>query len=130
MRKADNLLPSYAVMKSGNLNFLEPSGPVTGLLYLFLQQNFGASAVQSLFTKPSNFSFSSSSHTTVMSVFKFTVDHLLLFPDITIYKSFISNTLQYNYPRQYIYTHILGLVISSVTTFVLSKAGDNEAGGL
>jgi hypothetical protein len=22
-------------MKSGNLNFLEPSGPVTGMLYLF-----------------------------------------------------------------------------------------------
>ena len=29
MRKADNLLPSSAVVtKSGNLNFLEPSGPV------------------------------------------------------------------------------------------------------
>ena len=29
MRKADNLPPSCAVvMKSGNLNFLEPSGPV------------------------------------------------------------------------------------------------------
>ena len=39
MGKADNLPPSCAVvMKSGNLNFLEPSGPlrpVTGLLYLF-----------------------------------------------------------------------------------------------
>ena len=36
MRKADNLSPSCAVVtKSGNLNFLEPSGPVTGLLYLF-----------------------------------------------------------------------------------------------
>ena len=29
MRKADNLQPSCAVVtKSGNLNFLEPSGPV------------------------------------------------------------------------------------------------------
>ena len=29
MRKADNLTPSCAVvMKSGNLKFLEPSGPV------------------------------------------------------------------------------------------------------
>ena len=29
MHKADNLLPSCAVvMKSGNLNFLEPSGPL------------------------------------------------------------------------------------------------------
>ena len=29
MRKADNLPPSCAVVtKSGNLNFLEPSGPV------------------------------------------------------------------------------------------------------
>ena len=29
MRKADNLPPSCAVvMKSGNLNFLEPSGPL------------------------------------------------------------------------------------------------------
>jgi hypothetical protein len=29
VRKADNLLPSCAVVtKSGNLNFLEPSGPV------------------------------------------------------------------------------------------------------
>ena len=29
MRKADNLPPSYAVVtKSGNINFLEPSGPV------------------------------------------------------------------------------------------------------
>ena len=40
MRKADNLPPSCAiVMKSGNLNFLEPSGhlgPVTGLIYLNL----------------------------------------------------------------------------------------------
>ena len=37
MRKADNLPPSCAiVMKSGNLNFLEPSGPVMGLLYLYL----------------------------------------------------------------------------------------------
>ena len=36
MRKADNLPPSCAIAtKSGNLNFLEPSGPVTGLLYLF-----------------------------------------------------------------------------------------------
>ena len=39
MRKADNLPPSCAVvMKSGNLNFLEPSGhlgPVMGLLYLY-----------------------------------------------------------------------------------------------
>ena len=36
MRKADNLPPSCAVvMKSGELNFLEPSGPVTGLLYLY-----------------------------------------------------------------------------------------------
>ena len=40
MRKADNLPPSCAVVtKSGNLNFLEPSGPVqarngTALLYL------------------------------------------------------------------------------------------------
>jgi len=37
VRKADNLPPSCAVVtKSGNLNFLEPSGPVTGLLYLYL----------------------------------------------------------------------------------------------
>ena len=28
MRKADNLPPSCVVTKSGNLNFLEPSGPV------------------------------------------------------------------------------------------------------
>ena len=29
MRKTDNLPPSYAVVtKSGNLNFLEPSGPL------------------------------------------------------------------------------------------------------
>ena len=29
VRKADNLLPSYAaVTKSGSLNFLEPSGPL------------------------------------------------------------------------------------------------------
>ena len=40
MRKADNLPPSCAiVMKSGNLNFLEPSGPLqacngTDLLFL------------------------------------------------------------------------------------------------
>ena len=32
MRKADNLPPSSAfVTKSGNLNFLEPSGPIMGL---------------------------------------------------------------------------------------------------
>jgi len=37
VRKADNLPLSCAVVtKSGNLNFLEPSGPVTGLLYLYL----------------------------------------------------------------------------------------------
>jgi len=40
VRKADNLSPSCAfVTKSGNLNFLEPSGhlePVTGLLNLYL----------------------------------------------------------------------------------------------
>jgi len=40
VRKADNLRPSCAVVtKSGNLNFFEPlgpSGPVTGLLYLYL----------------------------------------------------------------------------------------------
>jgi hypothetical protein len=50
-----------------------------------------------------------------MSIFKFTDslwsvigDNLLLFSDITFYKSFISNTLQYNYPKQniYIYTYI------------------------
>jgi len=34
VRKTDNLPPSCVVTKSGNLNFLEPSGPVTGLLYL------------------------------------------------------------------------------------------------
>ena len=35
MRKADNLPPSCVVVtKSGNPNFLEPSGPVTGLIYL------------------------------------------------------------------------------------------------
>ena len=34
MRKADNLPPSCAVVtKSTNLNFLEPSGPVMGLLF-------------------------------------------------------------------------------------------------
>ena len=40
MRKADNLPPYRAVvMKSGRLNFLEPSGPaqpVVGELYLYL----------------------------------------------------------------------------------------------
>jgi len=38
VRKDDNLPPSYAfVTKFGNLNFLEPpSGPVMGLLYLYL----------------------------------------------------------------------------------------------
>ena len=37
MRKADNLPPSCTVvMKSRNLNFLEPSGLVTGLIYLYL----------------------------------------------------------------------------------------------
>jgi hypothetical protein len=37
VRKADNLLPYCAVVtKCGNLNFLEPSGPVTGLIYLYL----------------------------------------------------------------------------------------------
>jgi len=37
VHKADNLPPSCGdVKKSGNLNFLEPSGPVTGLLYLFI----------------------------------------------------------------------------------------------
>ena len=36
MLKADNLPPPCAaVTKSENLNFLEPSGPITGLLYLF-----------------------------------------------------------------------------------------------
>jgi len=36
VRKADNLPTSCAVVtQSGNLNFLEPSGPVTGLIYLF-----------------------------------------------------------------------------------------------
>ena len=36
MRKADNLPPFCAVVvKSGSLNFLEPSGPVMGPLYLF-----------------------------------------------------------------------------------------------
>jgi len=40
VRKADNLpLSSAVVTKSGNLNFLEPSGPVTGLLYLFYSEN-------------------------------------------------------------------------------------------
>ena len=35
MRKADNLPPSCAVVtKSGNINFLEPSGPVMGVNYL------------------------------------------------------------------------------------------------
>jgi len=34
VRKADNLPPSCAVVtKSKNLNCLEPSGPVTGLVY-------------------------------------------------------------------------------------------------
>ena len=33
MREADNL--TLNVMKSGSLNLLEPSGPVTGLLYLY-----------------------------------------------------------------------------------------------
>ena len=28
MRKADNLPPSCVIMKSENLNFLEPSGPL------------------------------------------------------------------------------------------------------
>jgi hypothetical protein len=33
MRKADKIPQLYAVvMKSGNLNFMEPSGPITGLL--------------------------------------------------------------------------------------------------
>ena len=37
MRKADNLPPYRAVvMKSGSLNFLEPSGPVMGELYFTL----------------------------------------------------------------------------------------------
>jgi len=39
VRKADNL--TTVVMKSGNLNFLEPSGPlrrVTGLIYLIMQK--------------------------------------------------------------------------------------------
>ena len=37
MHKADNLPPSCAVVtKSGNLNFVEPSGPLTGLIYLYL----------------------------------------------------------------------------------------------
>ena len=44
MRKADNLPPSCAVvMKSGNLNFLEPSGhlgPVMGMIYLFIQKYY------------------------------------------------------------------------------------------
>ena len=35
MRRDDNLSPSCAVVtKSENLNFLEPCGPVTGLIYL------------------------------------------------------------------------------------------------
>ena len=41
MRKADNLPPSCAVVTNyGNLNFLEPFGPVqavTGLLYLYME---------------------------------------------------------------------------------------------
>ena len=42
MRKADNLLPSCAIVtKSGNLSFLGPSGPVTELLYLYLLDNLG-----------------------------------------------------------------------------------------
>jgi len=41
VRKADNLPPSYTVvMKSGSLNFLEPSGPVMELLYFFLDYNY------------------------------------------------------------------------------------------
>jgi len=43
VRKTDNLPPSFTVVKkSGNLNFLEmsgPSGPLTGLLYLY-RSNF------------------------------------------------------------------------------------------
>ena len=38
MRKADDLPPSCAVVtKSGNLNIVEPSGPVMGFLYLFTE---------------------------------------------------------------------------------------------
>ena len=46
VRKADNLPPSCAVVtKSGNLNFLEPSGPLracngTALPCLFVQTSF------------------------------------------------------------------------------------------
>jgi len=37
VRKAVNLTTIWAVVtKSGNFNFLEPSGPVKGLLYLYL----------------------------------------------------------------------------------------------
>ena len=43
MREADNLPPYCAVVKkSGNLNFLDPSGParpVTGVLYIYLYLN-------------------------------------------------------------------------------------------
>ena len=50
MRKADNLRPSCAVVtKSGNLNFLEPSGPVqacngTALPFLLVPSNLNLAA--------------------------------------------------------------------------------------
>ena len=54
MRKADNLPPSCAVVtKSGNLNFLEPSGPlraVTGLIYLYIYANINDYIVKLIHT--------------------------------------------------------------------------------
>jgi len=50
VRKADNLPQSCAITKYGNLNFLEPSVPVTGLLYLHLLDilDFAISSVTNL----------------------------------------------------------------------------------
>ena len=41
MRKADNLPPYCAVVKkSGSLNFVDPSGPVTGQLYYIHKKRY------------------------------------------------------------------------------------------
>ena len=57
MRKADNLPLSCAVVtKSGNLNFLEPCGPVTGLLYLLRRSDDATSnAVDGVLRRLSSF---------------------------------------------------------------------------
>ena len=120
MSKADKLPPSCAVVtKSGNLNFLEPSGPA--LPFSILHTSFPLSP------HPVLGSFITEGHGVTTFLPSYSLLFYLLIYSLIFYFTFVPSSFSpFAHASVFLYLHLLQLVITSLSRNILLQSSTDD----